>query len=759
MTMTLARAVDPKSIAEQGLSRRGFLKVSAAVGGGFLLEMSLPGVVAASAGHPVQTSAAGPELNAYIRIAPDGVVTIIAKNPEIGQGIKTALPMLIAEELDVDWKDVRTEQAGLDPKAYGPQFAGGSFSTPMNYEPLRRAGAAARQMLIAAAAQTWHVPASECDTASGKVRHKATGRTLSYGSLCPRACLIAPPDLKAVQLKDPKDFKIIGTSIGGVDSPLIVAGKPIFGIDVSVPGMRYAVFQKCPVFGGTVVSANLDAIKALPGIRNAFIVKASGPTGLPDGMQTTLQEGVAIIGESWWAANKALQKLEVQWDEGPVASQSSEGFAKAAAEFSKQAPAKVLHSDGDAKAALASAAKTLEAAYFYPFISHQPLEPMNTTAYFRDGKVEIWSPTQMPGGGRTAVAKTLGISEADVNLHITRSGGGFGRRLGSDFMVEAAVISKLAGEPVKVLWNRTQDLQHDFYRPGGFHYFKAGIDASGKLVAFSDHFVTFSNGEKASNSADLSPTEFPARFVDNLEFGVSMIPLGVPTGPLRAPQSNALAYAFQSFIDEIAHAAGKDPLRYRIELFGPPRVLKAPPGPFGMMPGFDTARAVGVLELVGQKSGWGQRELPKGTGMGVAFYYSHLGYFAEVVQATVSREGIVKVDKVWVAGDCGSQIINPTGALNQCQGAAIDGISAALGQQITIDRGRVVQTNFHDYNLLRMNQAPQIQVDFRLTPNPPTGLGEPALPPVVPALCNAIFAATGKRVRKLPIDPADLKST
>ena len=635
--MTLARAVDPRSIAPESLARRGFLKASAAMGGGLLLEMSLPGIVGASAGHPAQMSPQGPELNAYIRIAPDGVVTIVAKNPEIGQGIKTALPMIVAEELDVDWKDVRTEQAGLDPKAYGPQFAGGSFSTPMNYEPMRRAGAAARQMLIAAAAQTWHVPESECDTASGTVRHKPTGRTLSYGALCPRACLVAPPDLKTVQLKDPKDFKIIGTSIGGVDSPLIVQGKPIFGIDVTVPGMRYAVFQKCPVFGGTVISANLDAIKALPGIRNAFIVKANGPTGLPDGMKTTLQEGVAIIGESWWAANKALQKLEVEWNEGPVASQSSAGFAKAAADFSKQAPAKIVQSDGDVKTALAGAAKTLEASYFYPFISHQPLEPMNTTAYFRDGKVEIWSPTQMPGGGRTAVAKTLGIPEADVNVHITRSGGGFGRRLGSDFMVEAAVISKLAGEPVKVLWNRTQDLQHDFYRPAGFHFFKAGIDANGKLVAFTDHFVTFGEGEKAADSADMAPTEFPARFVEHLQYGVSMMPLGVPTGPLRAPGSNALAFAFQSFIDEIAHAAGKDPLQYRIELFGPARVLKAPPSPFGPMPGFDTARAVGVLKLVGEKSGWGQRELPKGTGMGVAFYYSHLGYFAEVVQARVSR--------------------------------------------------------------------------------------------------------------------------
>jgi isoquinoline 1-oxidoreductase subunit beta len=316
---------------------------------------------------------------------------------------------------------------------------------------------------------------------------------------------------------------------------------------------------------------------------------------------------------------------------------------------------------------------------------------------------------------------------------------------------------------VKLLWNRRQDIQHDFYRPAGYHFFKAAIDAQGKLTAFSDHFVTFtSDGEKASNSADLAPTEFPARFVENVEYGVSMMPLGVPTGPLRAPQSNALAFAFQSFIDEVAHAAGKDPLQYQIDLYGPARVLANPPGPgrgFMQMPGFDTARAVGALELVREKSGWGKRQLPKGTGMGAAFYYSHLGYFAEVVQVSVAPEGTVKVDKVWVVGDCGSQLVNPTGAFNQVQGATLDGLSHALGQAITIDRGRVVQTNFNDYKLLRMNQAPPVEVHFRITKSPVTGLGEPALPPVVPALCNAIFAATGKRVRKLPIDASALKST
>ncbi len=713
-------------------SRRAFLRASLTVGGGLLLDFSIPAALANAGGDSTAPAA----LNAFVQISSAGIVTIVSKNPEIGQGIKTMLPMLIAEELDVDWSSVRIEQALSDPARYGAQFAGGSRATPLNWEPLRRVGAAARQMLVSAAAQTWSVPAAECETQSGKVIHPRTKRSLSYGRLAAKAASIPPPDLASLPLKDPKDFRIIGKSQPGVDSPLVVTGKPLFGIDVTIPGMLYAVFVKSPVFGGNAVSANLDAIKAQPGIRDAFIVRGGGPFN-------GLASGVAIVASNWWLADKARDSLEVVWDEGATAAQSSEGFAKQALELSAQPPAAKVASEGDVTQALAASAKQLEAAYSYPFLSHATLEPQNCTAHFRDGKVEIWAPTQNPDAGRKIVAKTLGLSDADITIHMIRCGGGFGRRLMNDYMVEAAWISKQMSAPVKLLWNRQDDVQHDFYRPAGFHFFKAGLDGAGKLQAFKDHFISFGEGGKAASSADMGANEFPAKFVGNLELGMSLMPLGVPTGPLRAPGSNGLAFVFQSFIDEIAHAAGIDPLQYRIGLLGERRVVGA----------FDSGRMIDVLAMAGEKSGWRTRTAGKGSGMGVAFYYSHLGYFAEVVHATVGAGGRVTVDKVWVVGDVGSQIINPTSAENQVQGAALDGIGEALGQAITLNNGRVVQSNFDDFPLLRINQAPPVEVHFLKTDHPPTGLGEPALPPVIPALCNAIFAATGVRIRSLPIDP------
>jgi isoquinoline 1-oxidoreductase beta subunit len=521
--------------------------------------------------------------------------------------------------------------------------------------------------------------------------------------------------------------------------------------------MLYAVFQKCPVFGGKLTSANVDAVKGLPGVHDAFIVKASeaNRSGDPQGVS----DGVAIVAKSWWAASQARETLAVTWDEGPTAAQSSEGFAQGAAKLAQGAPASYLRRDGDVASSLKGAAHVVEAAYSYPFLAHIDLEPQNCTAQFQDGKVVLWAPTQDPGPGAKLVAATLGIAESNVTVNMTRVGGGFGRRLRNDFMAEVAWISKEVGAPVKLLWSRQDDMQHDFYRPAGFHFLKGGLDNKGRLVAFSDHFVTFGKGGKLADSAGMDANEFPAQLVPHLEYGQSVMELGVPTGPLRAPRSNALGFVFQSFIDELAHQAGEDPVAFRLALLGERRVLVNSTGRPNALRDFDTGRMRDVLIHAAEVSGWSHRHaLPKRTGKGVAFYFSHLGYFAEVVQVTVAPPGDIKLDRVWIVGDIGSQIINPSGAENQAQGAALDGLGAALGQAITIDRGRVVQANFDSVKPLRMDQVPPVEVHFLTTDHQPTGLGEPALPPVIPALCNAIFAATGKRIRSLPIDTDALKA-
>jgi isoquinoline 1-oxidoreductase subunit beta len=745
-------------------TRRDFLRVTGIVGGGLLFSGYVNTLDSAS--KFVAPSLADFTPNAFIRMTPDGIVTIIAKNPEIGQGVKTMFPMLIAEELDVEWKNVRVEQGMFDPvkydpRIYAPQSTGGSQATPRNWLPMRRVGASARAVIVTAAAQTWGVPESEITTAGGFVLHAGSGKREAYSTFFDKAATLTAPAMDQVKLKDAKDFKIIGKSKGNVDIDAIITGKPLFGIDKTLPGMMYAVYPKCPVFGGKVASANVEEIKKEPGVKHAFVVEPA-----PETPYDGLLGGVAIVGDNWWLVNQARKKLKVTWDEGPMAQQSTASYDAQAAAFSKQTPARSIRTDGDADAALKSASKTVKAEYSYPFLAHAALEPMNTTALWKDGKMEIWSPTQN-GGGRALTARLLNIPEADISIHLERGGGGFGRRISNDYLVEAAAIAKnLPGVPVKLLWTREDDIQHDVYRAAGYHYFEAGLDASGKLVAFKDHMIGMGTKTRDQQGQEvegfvrgggMGGQEFPARFVPNLSLGYSLIPSGVPTGFLRAPGSNAHGFVFQCFIDELAHAAGKDPVQFRLELLSAPQVGQIPqPGPGT----FNPDRMRGVLELVAKKSNWAtaSKGLPKGTGMGVAFYFSHLGYFAEVFKVTVSKAGVLKVDKVWVAGDVGSEIINPTNAENQVEGSVIDGIGEAMAQEITIEKGRTVQSGLNNFVLPRMKDAPaSIEVHWLKTEFAPTGIGEPALPPAPPALCNAIFAATGKRIRSLPISKHDLK--
>ncbi len=698
--------------------------------------------------------AAPPVPNNFIRIDPDGTVTIMAKDPEVGQGVKTMLPMLIAEELDADWKTVKIEQTDFDDTKYALQFAGGSLATPFNWDPMRRVGAAGRQLLISAAAQSWNVPEAECSTSAGRVHHAGSKRSVGYGEIASKAAAMPAPDLQKVKLKDPKDYKIIGQSQRGYDVPKIVTGQPVFAIDFTLPNMLFAVYQKCPVFGGKVVSANLDEIKTMPGIRDAFVVEGKMKYGTVAENDPGLEPGIAIVADSWWQAQTARKKLQVKWDEGHGASQSSVGFAQKALEISKQPPAKTLRKDGDPDGALASAAKVVEGAYAYPFISHAPLEPQNCTAHWQGDKIEIWSNSQVPGGGRTLVAKTLGIPEKSVTVHMQRGGGGFGRRLTNDYMVESAWISKTVNAPVKLLWAREDDFAHDYYRPGGFQFLKAGVDGSGKIIAWQNHFVSWGDGDKPAPSSTMGATEFPARYIPNYALHNTNQPLWLKTGALRAPGSNVYAFVIQSFIDELAHAAGKDPVEFRLALLSnTPLPAPAPPpggGGFGG-PGFSAERTRGVVQLVAEKSGWGKHAAGSGRAMGIAFHFSHMGYFAEVADVSVSSDKKVKVHKVWVAADIGSHIINPNFAENLAQGAVIDGLSEMMGQQITLEGGAVMQHNYDKHPMVRIAQAPEIEVHWLKSDNSPTGLGEPALPPIIPAVCNAIFTATGQRIREIPL--------
>jgi isoquinoline 1-oxidoreductase subunit beta len=733
------------------LNRRSFLKVSALATGAITLRLYIP---QSQAQAPAKQSL---KPTAFIKIAPDGTVTIKARGPEMGQGIKTELPMLIAEELDVDWKNVRVEQADLDEATYGSQSAGGSMSTPKSWDPLRRVGAAGRQMLVAAAAITWAVPASECTTDAGCVLHKATGKKATYGELAAKAAALPCPVLDTVTLKDPKDYRIIGKSQTGVDTPHIVTGKPLFGIDVSLPGMLYASIEKCPVFAGKVKTANLDEIKQMPGIRQVLVIDGTIKPAAYTAPEPGMEPGIAIVADSWWHAQKARKALKVEWDLGPAQTQSSDNFHKQADALLQAPPVNTLRTYGDIDAALKTSAKVVEATYTFPFLAHATLEPMNTTAQWTSGapgggsRLEMWAPSQNPGSGSALVAKSLGISEKDITVHLTRVGGGFGRRLMNDYMVEAAWLAQRVQAPVKLLWSREDDTTHDAYRAGGFVGLKAGLDAQGKLVAWRHHLVTYGDGGKLAPGANIGSDEFPSGFAPHYALYTSAIPLMLRTGYLRAPGDNAYAFVGQSFLDELAVAAGRDPLEFQLEILNNkmvpvPGEENKPKGPRDLNP----ERLKGVLQLVAEKSNWANRKKEPGRGLGIAGYFCHLGYFAEVADVSVDKDNKVKVNHVWAVGDVGSEIINPRAAESMGFGGVIDGMGE-MAQEITLADGKVQQTNFHQHPLMRMKQVPPIDVYWIKTNFAPTGLGEPTLPPILPAVGNAIFAATGKRIRTLPL--------
>lgn len=743
------------SLLSRPTGRRDFLKLTGLAGGGFALAFYIRSGNDAVAAAAAVTASGDFAPNAFVRISPAGKVTIVSKQPEMGQGVKTSLPMIIAEQLEVPFKDIAIEQGDFDEKKFGNQSAGGSNSTPNNYDNFHLVGATVRTMLVEAAAQTWGVPAAECRAEKATVVH-TSGKSLTYGQLAAKAATLPVPAKSAVTLKQPKDFKLLGTRVAQFDTPAIVTGKPLFGIDVKLPGMLYAVYEKCPAFGGKVVSANLDQIKTLPGVKDAFILEGNGKV-------KELVPGVAIIADSTWAAFSARKQLKIVWDEGKVATESWDGFVAQAKEKAAQPGARMLRKDGDPDAALAGAAKTVEANYVYPFISHANLEPQNTTAHWKDGVMEIWSPTQIPTIGTGMVNRVLGIPPEKIILHLNRAGGGFGRRIGADYLIEAAAIAQKVNAPVKLTWSREDDMRHDQYRPGGLHFLKGGIDAKGKVVAWKNHFFTFGEGGNPGSGGGLGADEFPGRWIANYQAEQTMFDTGWPMGPWRAPGSCVFSWVFHSFIDELAHAGGRDPLELRLEILGDKDEMPAGTPPGGAKgkqnaAPYNVARMRNVLKFAAEKAGWGKKKFAKGSGAGLAFHFSHRGYFAQVAEVTVTKDGELKVDRFVTGADIGAQVVNLSGAENQVEGSVLDGLCVLKSQEINIERGRVVQGNFNDYPLMRITEAPaKVETYFLPTNYPTTGLGEPALPPVAPAICNAIFAATGKRIRQMPLSRADLR--
>lgn len=706
-----------------GLNRRAFLKVVIMASGSLMIGVTKASTatIAKAAGEPWIP-------NLYVRIDRDGRITIVSKNPEAGQGVKTALPMVVAECLEVDWKTVHVEQAPLDDR-YGRQVVGGSRGTPDGWDDLRIAGAGALYLLTAAAARKWSVPASQCIARNGSIVHHPSGRSARYETLLDIAAGLPVPDVSELKLKRrPGEFSLLGSFVPGVDNPKIVTGQPLFGCDTRIDGMLYAIYEKCPAYGGKVRSANVEEIAKLPGVSHAFVVEGTQDL-------TGLLPGVAIVAKSWWEADSARRRLRVTWRSGHT--DSTVDYDTRAEALSREAGA-TLRSDGHVETALESAKTVVTASYYYPFVSHANMEPQNCTAlYHESGAMELWAPSQNPKAGRTLIADTLGIPENSIRVNLTRIGGGFGRRLVNDFMVEAAWIAREIRGAVQLQWSREDDMRHDFYRPAAWHHFTAGINDRNSMIAFDHHFVTFGKDGRPASGAGIPPGHYPAGLVPHFRLRRSVIETNVPTGPWRSPGHSAYCWAYQSFFDEVALAAGRDPLAFRLDLLS--KSYGKPP--------LDLTRTRATLELAASKAGWG-RKLDDNRGLGMAFHFDHGGFVSHVAEV-VADGSRVKVEKVYSAVDVGP-VINLSGAKNQVEGCVIDALSTAQ-LEITFASGAAEQGNFDNYGLLRINQSPEVECHFIQSDNPPSGLGEPPIAPATPAITNAIFAATGTRIRKLPL--------
>lgn len=700
-------------------SRRNFLKLAATTGGGLVLGFHWSNASASSIEVIENTGVITDSIrfNSYLSISPEGIVTIFSPNPELGQNIKTSFPMIVAEELDADWSAVKVVQAALDGSKFERQVTGGSGAVPHSWERLRKAGATARHLLVEAAAKRLNVPSSSLTTENGVVLHKESGKKFSYGELATEASAIPVP--ADVKLKDKKDFKLIGTAVRNVDNHEIITGQPLFGLDVYREGMLFAMIQRPASFGMKLKSVDASAAKAMNGIVDVV----------------TFKNNVAVVGKSTWQVNKARKALKIEYEkEGTIESTSDhDTLLKNLLNSTDTAVVSVKRKDGDVESAFKSAAKTISREYQCPFLSHAPMEPMNFFAHVREDGVELVGPTQTPDLARNETARLLGIPPEKVTVELTRLGGGFGRRLKADFVVEAAELSSIIKAPVKVIWTREDDMTGGSYRPAVRYRFEAALDSSGKLIGYKLRGV----GINAGNST--REDNFPSGAVDNLLIESIDHKSPITTGAWRAPITNFLAYAEQAFLDEVALAAKQDPVQFRLAL-----LEKAKTSPTGAIR-YDIDRMKGVIELAAEKAEWGKK---KGVSQGFSVYFSHRSYVAQVAEV-VMKKGKPVIQKIHAAADCGV-VVNLSGAFQQVRGGVIDGMGHALYGNLTFKDGEAVQKNFNTYRLIRLKEIPEVDVHFVNNGIDPTGLGEPALPPTGGAIANALFKATGKRLYSQP---------